>query len=164
MPAAVASQPAELSALWKLLQPCLQCKVITAAPSSIWCSESKHCSEKGDMICLTFFFADEAQPLSVVIASGPFTLPEDLSFEPLKELIQFCAQHRPNLLLLLGPFVDVDHPLIQSGMVDESFEDIFDSLVCTWLLRSLATAIWDWEPETMHGACADHHKIVSNCP
>ena len=112
---------------------------------------------------LTLFFAD-AQPLSVVIASGQFTMPEDLSFEPLEELTQFCAQHKPDLLLLLGPFVDVDHPLIQSGMVDEAFEDMFDRLVCTCLLsrRLLATANWDWGAELMHGACADHHKIVSN--
>ena len=149
MPAAIASQPAESSALWKLLQPWFQCKVITAAPSGLRFSEGTRCSEKGDMNCL--FFADETQPLSVVIASGQFTLPEDLGFEPLKELIQFCAQHKPNLLLLLGPFVDVDHPLIQGGVVDEAFDDIFDSLVCTTFQVEVACHCnLGLEPEMMH--------------
>lgn len=70
-----------------------------------------------------------AQGQSYIIAAGPYTTPEDLDYEPLTALLECCTAHRPDMLLLLGPFVDVDHPLIRGGMLDETFDDVFHSRV-----------------------------------
>jgi DNA polymerase alpha subunit B len=63
---------------------------------------------------------------SMVVASGPFTAADNLMYEPLKALIQYCEREKPEVLLLLGPFVDEDHPDIGRGLIDVTFEDIFD--------------------------------------
>ena len=65
----------------------------------------------------------------MLVASGPYTTNEDLSYEPLAELLRTCRRHSPHVLLLLGPFVDAEHPLIASGACDEPFEALFASKV-----------------------------------
>lgn len=65
----------------------------------------------------------------MVVAVGPFTLSEDLDYAPLAALLAVCRQRRPDVLVLLGPFVDAEHPLLAQGTVDLTFEDIFDSQV-----------------------------------
>ena len=67
--------------------------------------------------------------VSLVVAVGPFTLSEDLDYAPLAALLAVCRQRRPDVLMLLGPFVDAEHPLLAKGTVDLTFEDIFESQV-----------------------------------
>ena len=61
----------------------------------------------------------------MVVAAGPFTTTQNIDFEPLKALLDYCLQHKPHVLLLMGPFVDVDHQLIQGGALLDTFEDVF---------------------------------------
>ncbi|KAJ4795175.1 DNA polymerase alpha subunit B [Rhynchospora pubera] len=63
--------------------------------------------------------------LSAIIASGPFTTSDNLLFEPLQELLAYARRREPQLLILMGPFVDSEHPNIKKGTVDRSFRDIF---------------------------------------
>ncbi len=35
------------------------------------------------------------------------------------------AEKRPGLVVLLGPFVDTEHPAIKAGAVDKTFDAIF---------------------------------------
>ena len=67
--------------------------------------------------------------LSVIVAAGPYTVSDDLSYEPLQELLQTCHDSQPDVLILIGPFVDADHPLVASGSCEEPFEGIFTSKV-----------------------------------
>ena len=41
-------------------------------------------------------------------------------------LLQDCRQQPPHLLLLMGPFLDEEHPHIRSGTLDEHFEAVFE--------------------------------------
>uniref|UniRef100_A0A2C9UTU0 DNA polymerase alpha subunit B n=1 Tax=Manihot esculenta TaxID=3983 RepID=A0A2C9UTU0_MANES len=63
--------------------------------------------------------------ISTLIASGPFTTTDNLLFEPLTELLAYATRKLPQLLILLGPFVDSEHPEIKKGTVDRSFDEIF---------------------------------------
>lgn len=63
--------------------------------------------------------------LSMVIAAGPFTTTDNLLFEPLAELLAYASRKQPQLLILLGPFVDSEHPMIKKGAVDRTFSEIF---------------------------------------
>ncbi|KOM39754.1 hypothetical protein LR48_Vigan03g313600 [Vigna angularis] len=65
--------------------------------------------------------------LSMIIAAGPFTTTDNLLFEPLTELLQYAKRRPPQLLVLLGPFVDSELPDIKKGTVDRSFDEIFHS-------------------------------------
>ena len=57
----------------------------------------------------------EGHPLSVFVASGPYTPSTDLLFEPLETLMTEIRAGPPDVLVLLGPFVDAKHPQIASG-------------------------------------------------
>jgi DNA polymerase alpha subunit B len=73
-------------------------------------------------------------PLTMVMASGPYTLKSDLNYAPLADLLAMVQKTRPDVLLLMGPFVDANHPQVAAGemtveyegeMVECTFEDTF---------------------------------------
>ena len=57
-------------------------------------------------------------PLSILLGSGPYTTDDNLDFEPLHALCSQAADMYADCLILNGPFVDVDHPLIALGDFD----------------------------------------------
>lgn len=61
---------------------------------------------------------DEPAPLSIIMASGPYTAEDNLDFEPLHALCSQAADTYADALVLCGPFIDVDHPLIAAGDFD----------------------------------------------
>lgn len=61
---------------------------------------------------------DANPPLNVMVAAGPFTADDNLDFEPLKELCQKAADSYADSVVLLGPFLDIEHPLLASGDFD----------------------------------------------
>lgn len=63
--------------------------------------------------------------LSVMIAAGPFTTADNLFFEPLTELLAYATRKQPQLLILLGPFVDSEHPEIKKATFNRSFNEVF---------------------------------------
>lgn len=74
-------------------------------------------------------------PLQMVVAAGPFTLEDNLLFEPLEALISEILVTKPDIVMLLGPFIDISHPLIVGGMVDETIEEMFVSQISQRLAR-----------------------------
>lgn len=58
------------------------------------------------------------RPLSILLASGPYTTDLDLSFAPLHTLLAKAQAESPDVLILTGPFLDLDHPVIASGDVE----------------------------------------------
>jgi DNA polymerase alpha subunit B len=57
-------------------------------------------------------------PLSVFFAAGPYTADDNLDFEPLHELCARAAAEHVDAVVLAGPFLDADHPLVASGDFD----------------------------------------------
>ncbi|XP_073306796.1 uncharacterized protein [Primulina huaijiensis] len=64
--------------------------------------------------------------LSLIVAAGPFTTSDNLFFEPLIELLAYARRKQPQLLVLLGPFVDSDHPELKKGYVNCTFDEMFE--------------------------------------
>ncbi|XP_024523310.1 DNA polymerase alpha subunit B isoform X1 [Selaginella moellendorffii] len=73
------------------------------------------------------------QPLHMIVASGPFTTSDNLSFEPLMELLAYARNKRPNVLLLMGPFVDAEHPHVKQGITDRVLSHVFQEEITTRL-------------------------------
>jgi len=67
-------------------------------------------------------------PLNILIGAGPFTPTDSLLFEPLKDLISVIKGTQPDVCILVGPFLDASHPLIDSGEVvlEDTFENMFN--------------------------------------
>lgn len=72
---------------------------------------------------------------SVFIAAGPFTSDEDLAFEGLREIEVILNARYFDLVMLIGPFMDDRHPIIQSGQVVETFNQIYEQQVESVLLQ-----------------------------
>ncbi|XP_022776257.1 DNA polymerase alpha subunit B-like isoform X7 [Durio zibethinus] len=70
-------------------------------------------------------FPSSPTEITLIIAAGPFTTTENLLFEPLKELLTYATRKCTQLLILLGPFIDSEHPQIKKGTVDLSFDEVF---------------------------------------
>lgn len=61
---------------------------------------------------------DANPPLNIMVAAGPYTTDDNLDFEPLQELCQKAAESYADSLVLMGPFLDIEHPLLASGDFD----------------------------------------------
>lgn len=57
-------------------------------------------------------------PLNILISAGPYTADDNLDFEPLHAICSQAADSYADALILTGPFLDIDHPLIASGDFD----------------------------------------------
>lgn len=78
--------------------------------------------------------------VNVVCATGPFTTSDSLDFQPLQDLLVAMLGTNPDVVVLMGPFVDIAHPLVKDGDIeiadDEgtvecySFERLFVEKVC----------------------------------
>ncbi|KAK4152474.1 hypothetical protein C8A00DRAFT_34830 [Chaetomidium leptoderma] len=65
-------------------------------------------------------------PLTTLFAAGPYTADDNLDFEPLHTLCNEAADTYVDALVLTGPFIDMDHPLIASGDFDLPPEASYD--------------------------------------
>ncbi|KAG0206680.1 DNA-directed DNA polymerase alpha subunit pol12 [Mortierella sp. GBA30] len=75
------------------------------------------------------------QPIKMIAAAGPYTLNDNLLFEPFAALMEHVDKERPDVLLLMGPFVSSQHPAILSGNVDMPPEGYFAKYISSLLAK-----------------------------
>ncbi|KAL9056019.1 MAG: hypothetical protein Q9162_003198 [Coniocarpon cinnabarinum] len=84
------------------------------------------------------------QPLNILTAAGPYTSEQDLAYEPLNALIDRAISTSADALVLLGPFLDIEHPLVRTGQFSSiagldtdttTLTDVFRALVALPLQR-----------------------------
>lgn len=68
-------------------------------------------------------------PLHLVIAAGPYTTSDTLSFEPLVDFTAYIMKHQPHVCIMMGPFVDSRHELIQKGNLPDTYDTIFQNQI-----------------------------------
>ncbi|KAK4554390.1 DNA-directed DNA polymerase alpha subunit pol12 [Recurvomyces mirabilis] len=61
----------------------------------------------------------KARPLSLLVASGPYTTDTELTYASFHALLSKAQDQVADVLILTGPFLDLEHPIIASG----DFED-----------------------------------------
>lgn len=66
--------------------------------------------------------AGQTKPLSMMTAAGPFSTLDDLEYEPLEDLLANVVEAKPDVLILMGPFVDAKHPHVASGKCKKTLE------------------------------------------
>ncbi|KAL8770519.1 MAG: hypothetical protein Q9209_003775 [Squamulea sp. 1 TL-2023] len=59
-----------------------------------------------------------SKALNVITASGPYTADDNLTFEPLNVLCQKAEETCADMLILIGPFLDTEHPVLAAGDFD----------------------------------------------
>ncbi|KAF1815051.1 DNA polymerase alpha/primase associated subunit [Eremomyces bilateralis CBS 781.70] len=58
------------------------------------------------------------RPLTILVASGPYTTQDRLDFSAFDALMDVARETMADSIILAGPFIDTDHPLIRSGDFD----------------------------------------------
>lgn len=69
------------------------------------------------------------QSLNIVMAAGPFSLGDGLDYKPLDDLKDYCVDHKPHAVILMGPFLDADHKSVQNCTLKITFETHFERLI-----------------------------------
>jgi DNA polymerase alpha subunit B len=60
----------------------------------------------------------DGKALEIAVACGPFTTSDNLSYEPLVDFLSRCvSDKKPDVIVLMGPFVDISQPLLANGDV-----------------------------------------------
>ena len=79
-------------------------------------------------------------PIHVTFASGPYSPDNMLIFDSLGELESRVRDNPPDVLVVTGPFLDVNHPQIASGMTYDSFNRpvTFDDIYKEEIIPKLA--------------------------
>ncbi|PNF26857.1 hypothetical protein B7P43_G16276 [Cryptotermes secundus] len=73
--------------------------------------------------------SEENGPIQIVVAAGPFTQSDTLTYQPLEDLVEYIQEHSPHLVILIGPFIDATHPHVIEGILAETFQAFFERIV-----------------------------------
>ena len=105
----------------------------------------------------------EDDTMHMVVACGPYTTNDNLSYEPFRDLLDYIGKNRPHLVILCGPFVDSKQSQIDECNTNgESFDDIFNRL-----LRMLNDLLTDLPmTQVILQACTRdvHHRFIYPTP
>jgi len=55
--------------------------------------------------------------LLIVAAAGPFTTNDSLNYTPLQSFLVKLKDLKPEIIILFGPFIDKNHPIIKEGII-----------------------------------------------
>lgn len=82
-----------------------------------------------------------AGPLNILVAAGPFTSPDSLRFEAFDDLIKKIEETKPNVCILIGPFLDESHPKFDEFLEkqENTFETFFRNKVNALACVEVAT-------------------------
>lgn len=58
---------------------------------------------------------EPTRPLNILASAGPYTSDDNLDFEPLHALCEQATNTNADALILAGPFLDIEHPLVAAG-------------------------------------------------
>ena len=68
-------------------------------------------------------------PLKLMTVCGPYTTSDNLNYDPLYDFLDIVLREKPDIVIMVGPFVDVRHKDIQSGNAALPLEDGAEFLV-----------------------------------
>lgn len=68
------------------------------------------------------------KPLHMVIGAAPFTDKDNLQYDKLSDLLAYCTENNPDVLILTGPFGSTSNDTLFLTMA-ESFEEYFEKIM-----------------------------------
>ncbi|PWN33914.1 uncharacterized protein FA14DRAFT_124644, partial [Meira miltonrushii] len=77
----------------------------------------------------------KGEPMSIFVASGPFTLDNDLNFTPWHRLLDQIEQRKPDVALFMGPFLPVNHNSLLDPNLTQLPQELFENHIGSRLRR-----------------------------
>ncbi|GAB6021088.1 DNA polymerase alpha subunit B [Chamberlinius hualienensis] len=84
-------------------------------------------------------FAEKKERPSFIIAAGPYTTLDSLSYKPLEDLLQKVKEIKPTVCILIGPFVDGKRMGSEADNCDTTYEDLFEK--CMEIISNVSTKL-----------------------
>jgi len=63
------------------------------------------------------------QPLKIMSVAGPYTTSDNLNYDPLYDFMEQVMEEEPDVVIMVGPFVDMRHKDIQAGNAGLQLQD-----------------------------------------
>nr|XP_002723449.2 DNA polymerase alpha subunit B [Oryctolagus cuniculus] len=73
----------------------------------------------------------DCEQTMVLVACGPYTTSDSITYDPLLDLITVINHDRPDVCILLGPFLDAKHEQVENCLLTSPFEDVFKQCLRT---------------------------------
>lgn len=67
--------------------------------------------------------------VNVFVAAGPFTASNNVHYQPLWDLMEKVASDEPQVLILIGPFLEYTHPEIQDNLIKDTHQELFEKIL-----------------------------------
>lgn len=106
--------------------------------------------------------SESCGPIKIIVACGPYTLTDNLIYQPLQDLVKYALNQRPDVLILIGPFVDQQHNLITDGTLMETYLSHFEKL-----MEQVLTPLQDTDIQVVivsSSRDAHHHSVYPTPP
>lgn len=67
------------------------------------------------------------KPLTIIIAKGPYSFTKQFNYSGLNDFLKAVERNRPHLVIMMGPFVDINNADISDGCIyyDNNGEKVF---------------------------------------
>ncbi|XP_020823786.1 DNA polymerase alpha subunit B isoform X1 [Phascolarctos cinereus] len=69
----------------------------------------------------------------ILVACGPYTTSDNVTYDPMMDLIDVIRRDQPDVCILLGPFLDAKHEQVENCQLTSTFENVFKSCLRTIL-------------------------------
>ncbi|XP_053133598.1 DNA polymerase alpha subunit B [Hemicordylus capensis] len=73
--------------------------------------------------------AEDAEMQMVLVACGPYTTSDSITYDPMLDLIEVIKKDKPDVCILLGPFLDAKHQQVEKSQLTAPFEEVFKHCV-----------------------------------
>ncbi|XP_027628231.1 DNA polymerase alpha subunit B isoform X3 [Tupaia chinensis] len=73
----------------------------------------------------------EFEQSMVLVACGPYTTSDSITYDPLLDLLAIINHDRPDVCILFGPFLDAKHEQVENCLLTSPFEDVFKQCLRT---------------------------------
>jgi len=67
--------------------------------------------------------------VNIFVAAGPFTASNNMHYQPLWDLMERVASDEPQVLILVGPFLEYTHPEIQDNLIKDTHQELFEKIL-----------------------------------
>ena len=100
----------------------MACKAINELGKSLYVKEIIDLSQ---LLSLPKAVPKLTQPLHIVVGAGPFNFADGIGFEPLKKMMEYVVEYKPDFCILIGPFIDSSNEKLLT--IDEPIDRLFNS-------------------------------------
>lgn len=100
--------------------------------------------------------------MHIVLAAGPYTLQDNLSYEPLHDFLNYVNATQPDVVILMGPFLSQTHEGILNGSLSQTMDSFFDGLI-----ENIMNSFTNFETQVIIVASqkeANHHPVYPTPP